>query len=202
MTDKDGGLCMSWLNKSHGKSIVRRAKLILSISSIIAGSGFLAAAAQNGPAASPNAPAVSVFSTEAGKLGVRQCVNLYSALGQMVSLGSDYTVVTQTEPSAPDAHGVQGVVGMTYSGPDHSGQGAGVVLAAPVGNACEGQVVRVAPFERSCTDTVALLPAGSAPVGSLSGVPLYDLGNQGQALLVSSGSSCVVVTVARAAEMP
>ena len=176
----------------------------LSFISIVVASGFLPAAAQNSASAVSSAPATSAstFSAEAGKLGVRQCANLYSALGAMVSLGSNYAVLTQAEPSAPDAHGVQGVVGMTYSGPDHNGQAAGVILAAPVGNVCEGQVIRVAPFERPCADTLALLPAGSNPVGSLSGVPLYDLGNQGQALLVSSGSSCVVVTVARAAEMP
>lgn len=196
---------MRWkLKKPNNQRDRIRSNISFIFISIFASSVFLPASAQDSPAAASGAPTTpaSTFSAEASKLGVRQCANLYSALGAMVSLGSDYAVLTQAEPSAPDAHGVQGVVGMTYSGPDHNGQAAGVVLAAPVGNVCEGQVVRVAPFERPCADTVALLPPGSAPVGSLSGVPLYDLGNQGQALLVSSGSSCVVVTVARAAEMP
>jgi len=165
--------------------------------------GGTAAAAQSGQVAEPPAPSANPFPAEASKLGVQKCANLYSALGQSVSFGSDYAVLTQIEPSAPDAHAVQGIVGITYSGPAHSGQAAGIVLAAPVGDSCEGQIIRVAPFQRSCADTLSLLPAGSAAAGELSGVPLYELGgNQGQALLVSSGTSCVVVTVARAAEVP
>lgn len=169
---------------------------------MIAGAPAFAAAAQDGAPVASAAPA-SPFPAEAGKLGVRKCANVYSALGQMVSHGSNYAVRTQTEPTAPDAHTVHGLLGMTYSGPDHNGQAAGVVLAAPVGSSCEGQLVRVAPFEQPCADTVRLLPAGSAGVADLSGVPLYELGgNQGQALLVSSGTGCVVVTVARAAQVP
>lgn len=165
--------------------------------------GVAAAAAQSGQPAEAPAPSANPFPAEASKLGVQRCANLYSALGQTVSFGSDYAVLTQTEPSAPDAHAVQGLVGITYSGPDHNGQAAGIVLAAPVGDSCEGQMIRVAPFQRSCADTLSLLPAGSTTAGQLSGVPLYELGgNQGQALLVSSGTSCVVVTVARAAEVP
>ncbi|MDQ8754662.1 hypothetical protein RCO27_00325 [Sphingosinicella sp. LHD-64] len=129
---------------------------------------------------------------------MRRCANLLSALGQTVAYGSTYTVHTQAEPAAPDAHGVQGVVGMTYDTPGYSGPAAGIVLAAPVGEGCEGQVVRVAPYQRACPDVVALLPAGSVQAGMLSGVPLYTLGgNQGQALLVASGGACVVVTVAQ-----
>jgi hypothetical protein len=46
-----------------------------------------------------------------------------------------------------------------------------------------------------------MLPKGSVEGGNLSGVPLYNLGgNQGQALLVSSGATCVVVTVVQAAQ--
>ena len=61
---------------------------------------------------------------------------------------------------------------------------------------------RVAPFQRACKDVVAMLPAGSVTAGSLSGVPLYNLGgNKGQAMLVAAGNACVVVTVARGADI-
>ncbi|UIJ44818.1 hypothetical protein LZK98_17435 [Sphingomonas cannabina] len=147
-------------------------------------------------------PAGDVFRDQASKLGVRKCANLFAAMGQTVSHGAAYTVQAQTEGSAPDGHGVQGVVGMTYNTPGYSAQAAGIVMAAPVGEKCEGQLVRVAPFQRACRDVVALLPAGSTAAGNLSGVPLYNLGgDQGQAMLVSSGGACVVVTVARGAEV-
>ena len=196
---------MSWRNHidKHRPATI---SLSVAIASMILGSGYLPASAQDAESPGSSVQATSSenpFPAEASRLGVRKCANLYSALGQTVSFGSDYAVLTQVEPSEPDAHAVQGVVGMAYSAPNYSGQAAGVVLATPVGDRCEGQLVRVAPFQRSCAETVGLLPAGSAAVGDLSGVPLYNLGeNQGQALLLSSGAGCVVVSVARAAEVP
>lgn len=169
----------------------------VALMAVLAGSG----AAQSKQAAT-KAPAANVFQEQAGKLGVRRCANLFAALGNTVSNGAAYTVQTQTGGAAADAHGVQGVVGMTYDTPGYAAQAAGVVIAAPVGTKCEGQLVRVAPFQRACKDVVDQLPAGSTAVGSLSGVPLYNLGGgQGQAMLVSNGNSCVVVTIARGAEV-
>lgn len=144
-------------------------------------------------------PSLNPFPDETSKLGVRRCASVYSTLGQAVSHGSTYTVVTQTDSAAPDTRSVRGVLGMTYSRPDYSGQAAGIILAAPTGDTCEGQMIRVAPFQQPCAEAVALLPQGSSLAGDLSGVPLYNLGgNQGQALLVASGAGCVVVTVVRA----
>lgn len=160
--------------------------------------GNVAAAPQ---AAAPAKP-VNPFQDQVGRLGVHKCANLFSALGQTVSLGSTYSGQVQTEKAAPDAHGVLGVVGMTYNTPNYSAQAAGVVVATPVGTKCEGQLVRVAPFQRACKDVVAMLPAGTTTAGSLAGVPLYNLGgNQGQAMLIASGPACVVVTVARGADL-
>lgn len=159
-----------------------------------AGGAGVSAVAQQ--AATP--PAASLFQDQASKLGARRCASLFAAMGNTVVHGAAHGVQTQVEPAAPDGHGVQGLVGMTYNTPDYSGQAAGIVLAAPIGEKCEGQLVRVAPFQRTCQNVVALLPAGSTRAGMLSGVPLYNLGgNQGQALLVQSGGACVVVTVAQ-----
>jgi hypothetical protein len=153
------------------------------------------AAAQSAPAA-PASP----FPAEASKLGVRKCANLFSTIGQTATAGSTYAVQVRANSENPDAHAVQGVAGMTYDTPEIRGQAASVVLAAPVGNTCEGQLVRVAPFQQPCGEVLGLLPAGSTGTADLSGVPLYDLGNnQGQALLVTSGNSCVVVTIAQMA---
>lgn len=141
------------------------------------------------------------FKSEAGKLGAKKCANLFSGMGQAVTNGSTFAVRTETNKKAPDNHAVQGVVGMAYNLPELKGQAAGIMFAAPVGQGCEGQLVRVAPFQKSCQDVVGLLPAGSVPSQSLSGVPTYQLGgNQGQALLIASGKSCVVVTIALATQ--
>lgn len=161
------------------------------------------AAAQSAPTADVSAPAAqstNAFAEQAARLGVGRCANLFSTAGQMMTAGSTYAVQVQASGENPDAHAVQGVAGIAYDTPELKGQAAGVVLAAPVGQACEGQLVRVAPFQKPCADVLALLPGGSTAAGDLSGVPLYDLGgNQGQAMLITNGNSCVVVTVARMA---
>jgi hypothetical protein len=160
--------------------------------------GMSATQASNAGSAAKAATTANPFQDEAGKLAVRKCANLFSALGRTVTNGAAYGVQSQAEKTSPDTHAVQGVVGMTYSGSGYSGQAAGIVLAAPVGQGCEGQLVRVAPFQKPCKDVLGLLPAGSTSSGVLSGVPLYTLGgNQGQAMLIASGTGCVVVTVAR-----
>lgn len=199
MTERSSKVCASLHQEEGSRSRARRLIAVALAVSLAAG-----ASAETRPPSAAKAPAtgVSVFQEQAGRLGVRRCANLFGALGQTVSHGAAYTVQAQTGGSAPDGHGVQGVVGMTYNTPGYSAQAAGIVMAAPVGAACEGQLVRVAPFQRACKDVVAMLPAGSTAAGSLSGVPLYTLGgNQGQAMLVSSGGACVVVTVARGVDV-
>jgi len=144
--------------------------------------------------------AAAVFEGEANKLGARKCASLFSGLGNSLTTGSTFAVKTEVGKQSPDAQAVQGVVGMTYSTPDFKGQAAGIIFAAPVGEACEGNLVRVAPYRQSCQDVARLLPAGTTAADTLSGVPSYNLGgNQGLALLLASGSSCIVVSVARSA---
>lgn len=138
------------------------------------------------------------FRQQADQLNVRRCANLFSTAGRIATEGSTYGVQVQADRKAPDAHAVQGVAGITYKTQELNGQAAGVVMTAPVGQGCEGQLVRVAPFQKPCSEILGWLPKGSTPVGDLAGVPLYNLGgNQGQAMLVASGKTCVVVTVAR-----
>lgn len=87
---------------------------------------------------------------------------------------------------------------MTYNLSDLKGQAAAVVSVSPVQNGCEGQFVRVVPFQSDCGQVLQKLPAGSKSIGNMSGVPLYDLGgNRGQALMISSGKTCVVVSIVR-----
>lgn len=173
----------------------------LFISLAIASVASAPASATTTPPSAPTAPgAVSpgtrVFAEQAGKLGAQKCARLYSVLGDLVSQGANYAVRTETNKQAPDAHLIQGAVGMTYNLPDMKGQAAGLVFASPVANGCEGHLVRIAPFQKPCQQVVKDLPAGSVAAADLSGVPLYQLGGgQGQALMIATGASCVVVTV-------
>jgi len=171
----------------------------IAIAAVLLGATQSAAQSQRA-APAPAAQATDAFRQQAEQLGVQRCANLFSAIGQTATAGSTYAVQVHANRDNPDAHAVQGVAGINYDTPEIRGQAAGIVLAAPVGNACEGQMVRVAPFQEPCPQIVSLLPAGSTEAAKLAGVPLYNLGgNQGQALLVTSGNSCVVVTVAQMA---
>lgn len=161
---------------------------------LIADIGLLAPVAA---AAAATAPAnAAVFRDQADKVGARNCANLYEALGQGLTRGTAFSVKTEADKTAPDAHLVQGVVGMTYDLPDLKGSAGGVLLAAPAAEGCEGYLVRVVPFQKPCAEVVSLLPAGSTAGAALAGAWRYQLaGTQGQALMIPSGSTCVVVTL-------
>lgn len=137
-----------------------------------------------------------LFSQQAGELRANSCAGLYTALGGAAAMGSSYAVRTQANSAAPNAHSVQGLVGMTYNLPNIKGQAAALVSAAPVGNKCEGQFVRVVPFRIGCNQILRDFPKGSKLIGNLSGVPLYQLGGSGgQALTIASGETCIVVSI-------
>lgn len=136
------------------------------------------------------------FRTHISQAGIRTCANLFPVLGQALTFGSTYSVNTQWNKTSPDAHSVQAVAGMSYNTPEYKEQAAGVVVASPTAAGCEGTFVRVAPFQKSCQEVIATLPQGSALAETLSGTPYYNLANNGgQALLIPSGNSCVVVSV-------
>jgi len=179
------------------RAVARRPKRRLTAVAAMIGVAFAGGAGVSALAQQAAAPAAAnLFQEQATKLGAKTCTGLYSALGGLVAQGSTHAVRTQTNKESPDTHLVRGTVGMTYNLPELKGQAAGVVLAAPRGKGCEGQFVRVAPFQRTCQQMVGLLPKGSATKANLSGVPLYELGGgQGQALMIASGQSCVVVTI-------
>lgn len=144
-------------------------------------------------AAAPSADVV--FQDQAAKLGAQQCAGLYAALGQGVTRGAAFAVRTETRKDSPDAHMVQGVVGLTYDLPELKGQAGGVVVATPTADGCEGQLVRIVPFQQPCDQIVSLLPAGAVEEPTLSGVRQYQLGEQGQALMIPNGATCVVVSL-------
>lgn len=138
------------------------------------------------------------FQAHVAQAGVRTCANLFATLGQALTAGSTYAVQTQWDKTSPDTHAVQAVAGMSYNLPDYKTQAAGVVFASPVGQTCEGGFVRVAPFQKSCQEVAQGLPKGSVPADNLSNTSLFNLANNGgQALLVPTGNTCIVVSVAR-----
>ena len=47
----------------------------------------------------------------------------------------------------------------------------------PTDQGCEGNLVRVAPFQKPCQEVASTLPQGSTLAETLSGTPLYNLAN-------------------------
>ncbi len=181
------------------RASVRLSTIALSIAALAGLAGAMTDAAAQAAPANAQQNAAASFQKQAADLGIKSCANLFAALGDSLTRGTTYASNASTQKDAPNDHAAQAVVGMRYDTPNYKGQSAGVVFTSPTKSGCEGGLVRVAPFPQSCPDVVKQLPQGSTLATTLSGTPLYNLGgNQGQALLVPSGNSCVVVTVASA----
>lgn len=181
------------------RASVRLSTITLSMAALTGLAGAMTDAAAQAAPANAQQNAAASFQKQAADLGIKSCANLFAALGDSLTRGTTYASNASTQKDAPNDHAAQAVVGMRYDTPNYKGQSAGVIFTSPTKTGCEGGLVRVAPFPQSCPDVVKQLPQGSTLATTLSGTPLYNLGgNQGQALLVPSGNSCVVVTVASA----
>lgn len=156
-------------------------------------------AAQAGTAA-PELPDTP-FLQHVKKAGVQSCSTVFPVLGQLLTTGTKYSVKSLWDDQAADKHAVQAFVGMDYASEHYSGPAAGVVFASPTASGCEGAMVRVAPFATPCAEMPAILPQGSKITDHLGQVEVYELGgNGGEAMLLPTGNSCVVISIASAAK--
>lgn len=76
---------------------------------------------------------------------------------------------------------------------------AGVVFAAPVGSACEGNLVRVTPSADTCPAVAAELAKLNGQNGVLGDLATITLPNGAQVVLIPVGNACVAVTALRIA---
>lgn len=140
------------------------------------------------------------FLQHAKQAGLQSCSTVFPVLGDLLTNGTQYNVQSVWNNEAADKHAVQALVGMNYATQGYSGPAAGIVFAAPVVSGCEGAMVRVAPFTASCPDVSIKFPNGSKLVNNLGQIGVYELGNDGgNAMLLPTGSGCVVISVASAA---
>lgn len=162
------------------------------------GSLLSQAAVANTPEEKPGS-ADSPFQQHAEQAGLQSCANVFPGLGALLTNGSQYGVQSIWNNETPDRHAVQALVGMNYTTEAYNGIAAGIVLAAPTGSSCEGSMVRVAPFAVPCTEMPAKLPKGSKLTNNLAQVSVYELpDNGGNAMLLPTGNTCVVISVASA----
>jgi hypothetical protein len=151
------------------------------------------------PSEANPAPDDTPFLQHAKQAGLQSCSDVFPGLGALLTNGSQYSVQSIWNPETPDKHTVQALVGMNYATEGYSGPAAGVVVAAPTGTLCEGSMVRVAPFAASCADMPAMLPKGSKLTNNLAQISVYELpDNGGNAMLLPTGNSCVVISVVSA----
>lgn len=157
-------------------------------------------AAQAEVAAAPALPD-SPFLQHVKQAGVQACSTVFPVLGQLLTTGTKYSVKSLWNDQAADKHAVQAFVGMDYATDRYSGPAAGVVFASPTASGCEGAMVRVAPFASPCADIPSVFPQGSKITDHLGQVEVYELGgNTGEALLLPTGNTCVVISIASAAK--
>lgn len=139
------------------------------------------------------------FLAHAREAGLKACSTIFPVLGELLSGGAQYSLQSRWNTSEPDSHAVQSVLGLSINSPDYSGPAAGIVYAAPNGTGCEGAMVRVVPYQKSCDAVAQALPPNSALSISLGTVQVYDLANSGRIMLLPSAQSCVAISLAQAA---
>lgn len=139
------------------------------------------------------------FLQHAKQAGLQSCSTIFPLLGELLTNGTTYSVQSIWNNEAADKHVVQALVGMNYAVEGYNSPAAGVVFAAPTASACEGTLVRVAPFSAPCADVPAMLPKGSKLANNLGQISIYELAaGAGNAMLLPTGNSCVVISVASA----
>jgi hypothetical protein len=142
-------------------------------------------------------PAPSPFRDQVKQAGVKACAEVFSSLGQMLTSGSTFAARTQWHKDDANANALQSIVGLSYDPKDPSSHALGIVFAAPVGQGCQGNMIRIVPFSQSCQSLVPQLPAGSTPGEALMGMSQFHLPNSGDAMMLNTETGCVVVSVAQ-----
>ncbi|SDR60061.1 hypothetical protein SAMN05519103_06638 [Rhizobiales bacterium GAS113] len=155
------------------------------------------AAAPVAGAGSPAAPQ-TVFDEHARQGKIATCANVFSVLGRGVVVDSSYTAQTQWAANAGDTHAVESLVALSGSGEHAAQRAAGVIFAAPVGQKCEGGLVRVTPTASSCEALGAELAKQNGRSRTLGDLSVIDLPNGAQVMLVPFNNACIAVTTLRA----
>lgn len=151
------------------------------------------------PAAAPQAPPATVFEDHARQAKMTTCAKVFDGLGRGVAADATYTAQTQWDNKAANSHSVQSLVALSGSGNNPGARAAGIVFAAPIGQSCEGTLVRVTPTEASCQAIAADLLKANGQKGALGDLELVALANGAQVMLVPFGNSCIAITAMRAA---
>ncbi|WOC16154.1 hypothetical protein [Pseudochrobactrum sp. MP213Fo] len=148
----------------------------------------------------PNLPdSVFLRQTEEAKLSA--CGTVFPLLGSLLTEGTDYKAQTRFHNKKPDQNSVQSNVGMTFSTEAYSGTAAGFVFAVPNGSACEGTMVRIVPFEKTCAEVEATLPEGTNLSEPLHGVAVYQFANNGgELMLLPSSGACIAISTVRVSD--
>lgn len=158
------------------------------------------------PAVAPAQPAAAqqqqptVFDEHARQGNIVTCANLFGTLGRGLTPNSTYTAQSQWDSKAGNVHSVQSLVALNQTAANNTNQpAAGVVFAAPVGSACEGNLVRVTPSPESCPAVAAELAKLNGQNGTLGDLATITLPNGAQIMLIPFGNACVAVTALRVA---
>ncbi len=150
-------------------------------------------------AATSDAGPTTVFKAHARQGNITTCANVFDTLGRGVAADSTYTAQTQWDGKAGNIHSVQSLVAMSGGAGNPGARAVGVVFAAPIGQSCEGTLVRVTPMADACEAVAAGLLKINGQKSALGELDVVNLPNGAQVMLVPLGGSCVAVTAMRAA---
>ncbi|MFC7399958.1 hypothetical protein ACFQU1_22400 [Chelatococcus sp. GCM10030263] len=140
----------------------------------------------------------TVFDEHARQGNIKTCAKVFGVLGRLLAADSTFTAQTQWESASGDSHSVQSIVALNGGSGNPTQQAAGVVFAAPIGQTCEGTLVRVTPTNSNCQAVAADLGKMNGKGASLGNLGVINMENGTQVMLVPFGNACIAVSTLRA----
>lgn len=156
---------------------------------------------QTPPAAADAQKSQTPFEAHVDQAKLKTCAGTFAELGKAAAASDEYMALSQWSQQEADVHSIQSIVGMAFKSDPTLSNGASIVFAAPVQGGCEGNLVRVVPSTQPCNVAVQSLGLANEQAVTLANVPIATTKAGANIIFLPSASGCVIVTVARGAQI-
>ncbi|MDQ1194772.1 hypothetical protein [Agrobacterium sp. SORGH_AS 787] len=136
------------------------------------------------------------FDRHVAEAGISTCKKAFADMGKLLTQGSQYKIMSKWSTDGPDRNIVNALIGMEFKTKEYTGPAIGLLMAAPVDSSCQGTMVRVTPFEKTCDDVVKSFLGDGIPGERLQGLQTYSLPNGGDVATLPIAGNCVTLSLA------
>lgn len=148
-------------------------------------------------------PVKNVFWQQADSAGAKTCAKAASEMGNVITQGATYALLSIFGKDNADGHALQMLAGQVYGQKDAQTVAASLLFAAPVNGQCEGAALRVVPVSQSCAQMgQSRAMQGALKPQDLSGVSVYEFPANGSRIMLipSPNDTCTVISVIRSGD--